>query len=527
MISGRFFRKKSCPSLVNLRRFSVEKSVKIELKDEYGLYINGGYIPSQSKQTFNVENPFNGEIVSKIARSNNIDIKNALNVGYTTYQSGIWSNMDVRDRSEVLFNAAKILRNNINEIAYIESLQIGRPIKEMRTQLQRCPEWFEYYGSLIRCYENRLPPFKGNFINYVKNVPLGLVVQITPFNHPIFMAIKKIAPALATGNSIVIKPSELAPISVLELGNILKESGLPDGVLNVVTGYGSEIGNELCGSKLVRKVDFTGGINTGKIIGEICGKNICYFTAELGGKGPMIVFNDCIDNIDDVINGCVFGTFIASGQTCIAGTRLLIQKDIYDIFMEKLVNKVKTIKLGDPMDINTQLGPVISKESRDNILKYIRDTESLGGTILYGGKIPNNLSNGYFIEPTIITNITEDMPIYKDELFGPVVVCLPFNDENDAIKMANNSPFGLGASIWTNNIKIGHRMADKIDYGIIWINDHHKNDPSSPWSGHKNSGINRENGIDSLLEYTQRKSVIINYDEQTMDWFSNKNARIG
>ena len=339
------------------------------------------------------------------------------------------------------------------------------------------------------------------------------------------IAIKKIAPALAAGNSIVLKPSELAPVSVLELANVLQKAGLPDGVLNIVPGLGAETGQALCSNPFIQKIDLTGGTNTGRLVGAAAGANIASVISELGGKAPMIMFDDC--NIDEAVNGAAFATFVATGQTCIMGARLVIHESIFDEFIEKLVKKAETIKLGDPFDINTQMGPVISSASRQRIKAMVDGSVEEGAKILTGGKIPTMpapFDKGYYYDPTII-KVDSKMTVWKEEIFGPVVVAQSFKTEEEAIALANDSPYGLAAAIWSNDVMRCHRVAEDLDVGIIWINDHHRNDPSSPWGGTKDSGIGRENGIEAFHEYTQSKSVVVRTNPKPFDWFVNTTAR--
>lgn len=371
--------------------------------------------------------------------------------------------------------------------------------------------------------------------------------MITPWNHPLLIAIKKLAPALATGNSVILKPSELAPLSVLELGDMFKQAGLPDGVLSILPGDGS-VGQSITTHPSIKKIDFTGGTKTGRVVGKMGGENLCHITSELGGKAPMIVFEDAltkqiqvpsssnkgtemISNFDNVVNGCAFGSFIASGQTCIMGSRILVQESVYPQFLKKLIAKISKITIGDPFLQTTQMGPVISQSSLTNIQNFVTNAKKEGATVSYGGNdfaidhLSLPYSNGYFYPPTIISDVTPDMDVVRNEVFGPVVVVYPFKDEEEAIQLANDSPFGLAASIWTGDSKRGHRIAQRLNVGIIWINDHHKNDPSSPWGGMGESGIGRENGLEAFREYTQAKSVVTSYDDTPFDWFVTEDVR--
>lgn len=311
------------------------------------------------------------------------------------------------------------------------------------------PEWFEYFAALIRTHEGTCPPFSGSYINYVKRVPLGVCGLLTPWNHPMLIAVKKIAPALAAGNSIVLKPSELAPVSVIELGALCTKAGLPDGVMNIVPGLGEPTGRTICSHPLVRKVDLTGGTSTGRVVGKIAGENLCSVVTELGGKAPMIIFPDC--DLDQAVNGAAFASFVASGQTCIMGARLIIHESIYETFMTKLAEKAKRIRIGDPFDIQTQMGPVISNNSREKIKKMVNDAVSNNATIYSGANIPTlptPFNQGYYYSPTVL-GVNRNMFIWKEEVFGPVVVGLPFKSEKEAIELANDSPYGLAGNIFS------------------------------------------------------------------------------
>jgi acyl-CoA reductase-like NAD-dependent aldehyde dehydrogenase len=523
-------------------------------------------------------------------------------------ESAWWSDPHQHHRrANVLTKIAELLGQNTDRLADLEVRQIGRPRKEMRFQLSRLPEWFVYYASLLRVsgcgFGDGAPPFGGGgeHVNIVKRVPLGVVAQITPFNHPLLIAVKKLAPALAAGNCVVLKPSEQAPASIVELALLCRDAGLPEGVLSVVLGS-SSVGKMLVSDPRIRKVDFTGGPSAGFAIGAAAGKNVCGMTQELGGKAPMIVFapnglllgkqrkrpkpsvseekvklgtnsrkgdnnNECEDDyrtkemdeyLDPIVNGCAFGAFIASGQTCIAGTRLLVQREIYSLVCEKLALKIKNVILkegmGDPFDMTTTFGPMINKKQIEFVHSIV--TSCTKGRkrnnnleLLCGGKRycdfkgeKAHLNEGNWYEPTLlafqtdsasegnekqtITELHHTSPLFQSELFGPVLGILPFEDEEHAIQLANDSPFSLGCSIWTHDLVQAHSVADKIRAGIIWVNDHHKNAPASPWGGlTKESGVGRENGIEALMEYSQAKSLVIRTKPFDADWFKDPNAR--
>lgn len=394
----------------------------------------------------------------------------------------------------------------------------------MNAQVPTLVKWFKYYAALIRTEERSVLPTVGKLHNWVDRIPLGVVAQITPFNHPLLIAVKKIAPALAAGNSIVLKPSELTPLTSLELGKLLKEAGLPDGVFNVLPGDGMTTGKALVEHPLIKKVDVTGGTPAGRAIGAIAGRNLAHFTAELGGKAPLIVFEQA--NVDLAVNGIVFGSFIASGQTCVAATRIIVQKSILSAVVEKLKEKAVSIqrRMGSPKNAESMMGPLVSAKQLGNVEALVNDAIKTGATVVTGGKrmTGNSLidgtefDTGYFYSPTILTDGPAkivDTRIWKEEAFGPVIVVVGFDTEEEALNLANDSEFGLGAAIWTQDLAQGFRVAEGIEAGICWgmshspspmdqntgltslVNTHHRNDPSSPWGGIKSSGVGSENGI--------------------------------
>lgn len=505
-----------------LRAFS---TVTTELRPQYDMFINGQWTKPSTGKYFEVEDPSNGQTLTSVALGDETDVHKAITVAQEAFEDGRWSRLSVQERATVLNKAAALLQARVPEFAEQEALQTGRAVREMYAQLGRLPEWFEYFAALIRTHEGSVPPFKGDYVNYVKNVPLGVVGQITPWNHPLLIAIKKIAPALAAGNSVVVKPSELAPCCVLDLAALCHEAGVPAGVLNVVTGFGAGAGKGLTTDPRIAKIDLTGGTETGKLVGALAGGQITGVISELGGKAPMLVFPDA--DLKQVINGAAFASFVAAGQTCIMGARMLIHESVYEEVKQAFVAKAKSIRLGLPMDTTTQMGPVISGPQLAKIESMVDAGRDEGATVLCGGKRPSDprFANGYYYEPTVIEALDNKMSVVQEEIFGPVVVLTPFSDEQDAIAKANDSPFGLAAAVWTKNVARAHRVADRLDVGICWINDHHRNDPSSPWGGMKDSGLGRENGVAALHEYTQTKSVVVNCSEEPFDWFVEQEVR--
>jgi len=395
----------------------------------------------------------------------------------------------------------------------------------MKAQLSRVPEWLEYFASLARTHEGRVTPFKGPVVNTLTRLPLGVVVQITPWNHPLLIATKKIAAALAAGNSVIVKPSESAPLSVLRMGQLFQEAGLPDGTLQIVSGYGRETGKFLCDSPLISKIDLTGSLATYGAIAPIASKNLIPITAELGGKAPVCFFPSM--PIEKGVKAALFASFIASGQTCVTGSRLLIHAEIYDEFVDLLVRRTSDLRVGAPTDDRTQIGAVISRASVERCSAFVSQAISEGGKVLCGGKPTNVDGKGFFFQPTLIET-KSGSNLACNEVFGPVIALIKCDSESEIVTIANGTSFALGASVWTNDFSQAHRVAGNIDAGIVWINGHHLNDPSSPWGGFKESGLGKENGVEAFESYTKLKSTIINYGQEPT-WFDDEveNARYG
>jgi acyl-CoA reductase-like NAD-dependent aldehyde dehydrogenase len=484
----------------------------------------------------------NSNLISSVHSASSEDIENAIQTAHKAFKSGIWSKAPRHVRADTLDKIALLLMDALPTLIAIEVQQTGRAIREMNAQVPSLVKWFKYYASLVRVEERPVLPTTGKLHNWVDRRPLGVVVQITPFNHPLLIAVKKIAPALAAGNSIVLKPSELTPITSLLLGRILKESGVPDGIFNVVNGYGGTVGKQLVSHPLVKKVDVTGGTPAGRAIGAIAGQNLAHFTAELGGKAPLVVFEDA--DVELAVNGIAFGSFIASGQTCIAATRIIVHNILLPPVLEKLKVKAESIerRMGDPKATSTSMGPLISQRQLNNVITLVDEAKGKGVAVISGGERLNSkaasgfdFSKGYFYPPTVLADSEKakilDTRIWKEEAFGPVIVVVGFDTEEEALYLANDSEFGLGAAIWTKDLSRAFRVSEQIEAGICWVNTHHRNDPSSPWGGIGSSGVGSENGVEAYHAYTSMKSTIINYadaEECLMgeDWFKEEGGSV-
>lgn len=524
------FKMPNTPAIAFARQCSTSTISSKYLRDT-GLFINGKEVFEGERIA--VKNPADNNHLFSVPIANPGAVSNAIEIANNAFHSGVWAQSSAQHRAEVLNKTAHNLRKEIDELAVLETLQTGRPLREMSAQLQRLPEWFEYFSAIIRTHEGSVKPFKGDYLNYVERVPLGVVAQITPWNHPLLIAVKKLAPALATGNSVIIKPSELAPATAVHLARICNESGIPEGVVNVITG-GIKCGESLVSDPRISKIDLTGGTETGRRVGARAGEALTGMVAELGGKAPVVVFDDC--SMDQTVNGCAFASFIAAGQTCIMGARIIVHEKIVTEFTTRFVEKIRSLKLGHPFDASTDVGAVISEIQLEKIDGFVQMARNEGASVLCGGRKAVSsdftsegelLEKGHFYLPTVIGgNVHSNMRIVQEEVFGPVVVVYSFKDEEEAIQLANGCPFGLGASVWTNDVKRAHRVAKRLNAGITWINDHHRNDPSSPWGGMANtfSGFGRENGTDAFHEYTQSKSIVVNLSDSPFDWFSPRES---
>lgn len=483
------------------------------------LVVGGARIPAASGRSFSVVNPKNEEVFAEVAEGDAPDINAAVAAASAAFPR--WSNTPPAERAAIMARAASILRERLPALIDVEIDQTGRPRREMAAQLSRLPEWYEYFGALARTHEGTVPPFSGNYLNYTRRVALGVVGLVTPWNHPMLILTKKVAPAMAAGNTMVVKPSEIAPLTPLKLADVFRDAGLPDGVYNVVTGFGGGAGAALSTHPRIRKLDLTGGTETGKRVAALAGANLTRFVGELGGKAAMIVFDDIA--VETAVSATLFGSFIATGQTCVQGARLIVHRSLHDAVVARLVERTNALRLADPALPTTQIGPLVSATQRETVERYVAIGKAEGADLVAGGERPRGpgFERGFWYKPTVFANVRPEMRIALEEIFGPVVCVIPFDDEDDAVAIANGTEFGLATSVWTRHIARAHRVARNIEAGIVWINDHHRIDPASPWGGFKMSGIGRENGIAAYEAYTDIQNIVVNLSDEPFDWFAH------
>ncbi len=477
----------------------------------YQMYIDGKFVDASSGKWFETFNPFTGAPWAEVAQGDAKDADRAVGAAHKAFTEGPWPQLTASQRGMLLHRLGDLVARDAKKLAELEVRDNGKLIAEMQAQLNYLPQWYYYFGGLADKIQGAAIPLdKKGYLNFTRNEPVGVVVAITPWNSPLLLLAWKLAPALAVGCTLVVKPSEHTSVSTLEFVKLVEEAGYPPGVVNVVTGFGQDVGVPLVEHPLVRKIAFTGSDANGRVINQAAAKSFKRVTLELGGKSPNIVFADA--KLEDAVNGAVSGIFAATGQTCIAGSRLLLQESIHDAFVEKLLALAKTARLGDPMSLETQVGPVTTRSQYEKVLSYIEIARNEGAKLLMGGGPATRpeCGSGWFVEPTIFAGVQNRMRIAQEEVFGPVLSIIKFKDEDEAVAVANDVRFGLGAGVWTSDIGRAIRMSERIQAGTVWVNTYRAVSYLSPFGGYKDSGVGRENGMDAVREYLQVKSVWIN-----------------
>lgn len=468
-----------------------------------------------------VIDPATGAVIKTVTDSSLIEVDAAVSRARAAFLDGPWPALTRTERGRLLLRVADVVEEAAEDLFRLETRNNGRPVTETRAQLSRVPEWFRYNAGLLAAQRDAVLPSDGPYLTYQRRAPLGVCGIITPFNHPLLILARSLSAALATGNTVVVKPSETTPLSTLAMVELLAKAGIPDGVVNVVTG-GREVGERLTGHLDIAKITLTGGTEAGRAAAVATAHRFARVTAELGGKTPIIVFDD-IDP-DVAAEGAAFAAFVAAGQSCVAGSRFLVQRASYNRFVAALARRADAIRIGDPSDPATQIGPMVSAAQRDKVLDLIEAGRAEGARVAAGGGVPQlpaPLDGGFFVRPTVLADATMDMRVAREEIFGPVAVVVPFDDETDAIAKANDNRFGLGAGVWTRDLARGHRVADRIQAGMVWVNDHHRLEPSLPWGGIKESGTGRDAGTESFDDFTWLKTVVARTAGDDVDWYGS------
>ncbi len=491
-------------------------------KERYDNFIDGKFVAPSSGKYFDVITPIDGTVMTQVAHSNEKDLDIAIEAAYQAFQT--WGKTSATERSKILNKIADRIEENLEYIASVETVDNGKPVREtLHADIPLVVDHFRYFASVIRSEEGSLSELDANTVSLIVNEPLGVIAQIIPWNFPLLMAAWKLAPALAAGNTVVLKPAESTPVSILILLELIGDL-LPKGVINVVNGFGGELGEHLVTHPKVSKAAFTGSTATGRLVMQYATENIIPVTLELGGKSPNVFFESVMDADDDYFDKALEGAVLFAlnqGEICTCPSRLLVQESIYDKFIERVLERVKAIKAGNPLDTDTMIGAQASKAQYEKILNYIKLGKEEGAEVLIGGdanKLEADLGNGYYIQPTLLKGHNK-MRVFQEEIFGPVLAVTTFKDEAEAIALANDTIYGLGAGVWTRDAHQLYQVPRAIQAGRVWVNNYHSYPAGAPFGGYKLSGIGRENHKMMLDHYRQTKNMLISYDKKKLGFF--------
>jgi betaine-aldehyde dehydrogenase len=482
----------------------------------YSMYINGEFVESHRAAYFPVIDPSTEEVIAEVPDADEMDVNRAVAAARAAFDSGPWPQTTAQDRGRILFRLAERIRKESASLAEMESRNTGKPIVEAEYDIADVATCFEYYGGLATKISGHVNPVPDNALSLSLREPIGVAAQIIPWNYPLLMAAWKLAPAIAAGCTCILKPAEQTPLTALAFAHFLAVAGLPPGVVNIITGFGETVGAPLVRHPDVNKVAFTGSASVGKAIVKMAADTVKRVTLELGGKSPNIFFADA--DFEAAIDGALFGVFINQGEVCSAGSRILVQKPIYSKFVEAMSAKAKTIRLGAPLDRETKMGPLVSKDQFDRV----RSFQELGkkeGKLASGGGRAAAFAKGFYVEPTIFYDVDNSARIAQEEIFGPVAAVIPFENEADAIRIANATPYGLAAAVWSRDIFKAFRVVKALRVGIVWVNHMQPTYVEAPWGGYKQSGFGRELGQWGIEEYLETKQVHINLNEQPIGWY--------
>ncbi|MGD0175967.1 MAG: aldehyde dehydrogenase family protein [Candidatus Bathyarchaeia archaeon] len=473
-------------------------------------FVDGKWTAGNSTETFELRNPATGDEIGHVPRATKDDVREAVEAARKAFEAASWRDMEQTKRGKLLMQVAALMRQNFDEFSKLETLNQGKPIRESKGDVAWTVRVFEYWAGAADKIEGETIPVTPNRLTYTLREPLGVTAHIIPWNYPLALAARSIAPALAAGNTIVAKPAELTPLTLLKIAEYAKKSGFPDGVLNVITGSGSVAGRELVSNPGIDGITFTGSTETGRQIMETAAKNVTPVLLELGGKNPNIVFPDA--DFEKAVQMAKYAIFTNAGQMCWAGSRLFLHDEIYEKFLAELRKQTELMRIGPGLDEKTELGPLVSKDQQERVLTYIKSGREQGARLVTGGTVPveSALRSGYFLRPTIFTDVNADMKIGCEEIFGPVLTVFKFKSVEEVVRMANDTQFGLYAGVWTNNLKLAQRLVNQLQAGVVAVNDYLVAYPQTPFGGYKDSGIGHESGLQAISHYTRIKSVTVN-----------------
>jgi aldehyde dehydrogenase (NAD+) len=486
--------------------------MQTETVPSYEMFIGGSWAPSHSGRTYPVFNPALGRVLAHVPKGDGDDVRAAVDAARGAFESTAWRGMDPSKRGRLLSKVSQLLRERLSDFAKLETQNNGKPLGQAKGDIAMAARHFEYFGGLADKIQGSTIPVPGNRLDYTVKEPLGVTAHVVPWNYPLVMAARSIAPALAAGDTVVAKPASFTPLSLLKLAELCKEAGVPDGVVNVVTGGGEEIGGALITHKDVKLTALTGSVETGRKVMELASRNLSRVILELGGKNPHIVFARA--NVERAATAVLNGIFTNAGQMCWAGSRLLVEEEVKEAVVQKLVRGAEAMKLGDGLSPETTMGPLVAESQRKRVAGYVETGRGEGAVVIAGGSLPTEegLSHGYFYRPTILDGVAQDMTVAKEEIFGPVLTVTTFKGQDDAVRKANDSEYGLWAGVWTDDLRVAHSVAGRLESGIVTINEEPITFPQTPFGGFKSSGNSSEQGVDAVQSYVRTKNISVNLD---------------